>query len=232
MRTSCDTPAQTPFLNFTLKDPAADLRQARATLAQHGYLRIDSCLDDALAECTYSELLKDPRYVQTEDSKAGEYGVLECTEDQPSPGVEECSNFLRGPSLLEWLGRLVGKKLKITRQPSPFRMKQGDCIVAHDDCTDYPSNRLSAVLHFSKAWRRQFGGNLIVGHVKRIETSPPSANGGRRWVFSSNRSVVVPVFNSLVLIALKPGLAHKVTRVRGDNPRLTIVATYGLETAS
>jgi hypothetical protein len=66
-------------------------------------------------------------------------------------------------------------------------MKLGDCIVAHDDCSDYPSNRFSAVLHFSKAWKKEFGGNTIIGEVKRIEMSESlqDASAGQ-WIFSEN----------------------------------------------
>lgn len=225
MHTYLYTPWQMPLVSFA----ETDLQSVRSALFQRGYLRIQNCLDRALAESTYLELLQDRRYIQTADSRAAAYGALECTSSGPSLGVEKCSEFLKSSPFLEWLGQLMGDKLKVTRQPVPFRMKIGDCIVQHDDCSDYPSNRLSAVLHFSKAWKREFGGNLIVGQAERIEAAQASAvNSVRRWVFSRKRSMLVPVFNSLVLIALKPGLAHKVTRVREDVLRLTIVATYGL----
>ena len=218
-------PALAPYVSGHFTDSADNLSGSRTLLADRGYLRIDKCFDESLAECTYSELKEDTRYSRIEDNPADDYGVLHCNEKYLSPGVEKCCDFLKSPLFLAWLARLMGDEVRVTRQPSPFKMEFGDCIVAHDDCSDYPSNRASAVLHFSKAWKRQFGGNTVVGEVERIEI----VQNKRRWLFSSKRSVIVPAFNSLMLIALRPGLAHKVTHVRVNQPRLTIVATYGLK---
>jgi hypothetical protein len=231
MQTPSHLPALVPSQEF-YRDSLSYLLETRSFLAAHGYLRINNCFDAALAESAHAELKEDGRYTRMEKETATDYGVLRY-EGRPSPCVEQCCNFLKGPLFLNWLSQLLGSRLCVTRRPSPFRMKLGDCIVAHDDCSDYTSNRFSAVLHFSKAWKREFGGNIIIGEVKRIEMSEsPQDASGRRWIFSEKRSVVVPAFNSLVLIALKPGLAHKVTRVRVDDVRLTIVATYGLDTTT
>jgi len=230
MQTLGHPPALVPSPQFS-RENLNYLSEARSSLVAHGYLRVDNCFGAALAEGTHDELKEDARYTRMKEGAATGYGVLQY-EGRPSPCVEQCCDFLKGPLFMDWLAQLLGSKVCVTRQPRPFRMKLGDCIVAHDDCSDYPSNRFSAVLHFSKAWKREFGGNTIIGEVKRIEMSKsPQDTGGRRWIFAEKRSVVVPVFNSLVLIALKPGLAHKVTRVRVDDVRLTIVATYGLDPA-
>ena len=222
-------PAGTSSINFHRNGLAGDVAHARSFLSERGYLRVDQCFDDAVAEGTRVELKQDARYARMERDLAGDYGVLHC-EGELSPCVGQCCHFLKGPVFLDWLTGLLGSKVCITRHPSPFRMKLGDRIVAHDDCSDYPLNRFSVVLHFSKSWKKQFGGNTVIGEVKRIETIRSEKGESRRhWIFTAKRSVLVPVFNSLVLIALRPGMAHKVTEVRAKADRLTIVATYGLD---
>jgi 2OG-Fe(II) oxygenase superfamily len=222
--------AGTPSADFHLSDSDADLARTRVALTTWGYVRVDGCFDETLAERTLSELKEDPRYFRIGDELAKDYGQLQYWQEKLSPGVARCCAFLKSPSFLGWLTRLEGHKVQVTRQPSPFKMDLGDRIVPHDDCSDYPSNRFSVVLHFSKGWNRRFGGNTLIGKVKRIETMTSERGGKRRWIFSSQRSVVVPLFNSLVLIALRPSMAHAVTRVRVNHPRLTIIATYGVET--
>lgn len=228
MQVPANPPASTLSAEFYRNTSPDGLLQGRTILATYGYLRINKCLNNTLAECTHSELKEDTRYKRMEGEQGRDYGVLRC-EGELSPCVKECCDFLKGPLFLEWLAGLLGSKVYVTRRPTPFKMKLGDCIVAHDDCSDYPSNRFSAVLQFSKAWKKEFGGNTVIGEVKRTEAVQSPRGGGRRWIFSAKRSVVVPLFNSLVLIALRPGMAHSVTRIRANNVRLTIVATYGLD---
>jgi hypothetical protein len=205
-------------------------RKARTNLTERGYLHIHNCFEKAFAEAAYTELKNDIRYSSHLDGKSEDFGFLRYWERDLSDSVEKCCGFLMNDTFLNLLASLTGARVTVTRKPTPFIMRLGDSIVAHDDCSDYPSNCLSAVLHFSKDWKRAFGGNTIVGAVKSVETERAlDGSDHRRWVFSNRRSILTPVFNSLVLISLRPGMAHKVTRIRVDCLRLTIASTYGFE---
>jgi hypothetical protein len=139
--------------------------------------------------------------------------------------------LLTGIAFRSWLAQLVGHPLQTVKPPTLFRMERGDRIVRHDDVLDSPLNRVSVVLHLSKNWRREFGGNTVLGEVKRVENERfgKSEYFQHRWVFSAKRSVLMPAFNSLFVIQLKPGMAHGVTALRATACRVSIVSLYGLE---
>ena len=162
------------------------------------------------------------------DSPGGlRIGVVKPVDPHLSPCVRDCCALLGSTEFVRWLGSLAAAPLRPTKQPTLFRMQRGDAIDVHDDVSDQAANRLSAVLHLSNNWRREFGGNTVVGSVTRIENcKSPDGYPMRRWVFSKQRSVLSPIFNSMMILALKPGMAHGVTPIRGDVFRLTLVATY------
>jgi hypothetical protein len=110
-------------------------------------------------------------------------------------------------------------------------MERGDRVIMHDDVLNSPLNRVSVVLHLSKNWKRGFGGNTVVGSVKRVENLHFGASEYRehRWVLSNKRSVLTPAFNSLLLIALRPGMAHGVTTLRSNACRVSITCVYALD---
>lgn len=203
-------------------------------LSQRPYGRVFDFLNAEIAEGAYQELMKDPRYQRT-DKMAEPTGVglgyLMSIDRSLSPKVQKCCEVLTSMDFLSWLTRLIEGPLQIARPPTLVRMERGDRVTVHDDILNYPLNRVSVVLHLSKNWKRGFGGNTVVGPVKRVENLRfgTSEHLEHRWVLSNKRSVLTPAFNSLLLIALRPGMAHGVTTLRSDACRVSITSVYALD---
>lgn len=215
--------------------PPPDEIAASNLLEQKGYIRVLNFLDAEVAEGAYSELTQDQRYVRT-DRSAGvdeptgyRLGILKSVFHNLSPNVQRCCDLLTGADFRHWLSRLSGCPVQVSKPPTLFRMERGDRIERHDDVSDSPLNRVSATLHLSKNWKRGFGGNTVLGEVKRIDSVRLGEYLGQRWVLSTKRSVLPPVFNSLTVIALKPGMAHGVTSIKAGAPRVSIVCLYAAE---
>jgi Rps23 Pro-64 3,4-dihydroxylase Tpa1-like proline 4-hydroxylase len=217
--------------------PSFDELSSSPSLKQQAYIRINDFLDTEVAEHAYTELIEDPRYIRvgeaakTVDSPSYQLGILKSVNQSLSPNVQRCCDLLTGNAFRGWLSLLIGSPLRVVKPPSLFRMERGDRIERHDDISDQPLNRFSVVLHLSKNWKRNFGGNTVLGWVKRVEYARVSENGylDRRWVFSRQRSVLTPTFNSLTVIALRPGMAHDVTDIRVKAYRVSIVGLYALK---
>jgi hypothetical protein len=210
-------------------------RIERATrLGRLPYVRVLDFLRAEIAERAYAELMEDPRYLRTDKMAKPTgigLGILKSIDQGLSPHVQKCCDLLTSIPFRSWLAELVGYPLQTVKPPTLFRMERGDRIIRHDDVLDAPLNRVSVVLHLSKNWRREFGGNTVLGKVKRVENVRfgKSEYFQHRWVFSPKRSVLIPTFNSLLVIALKPGMAHGVTTLRARACRVSIVCLYGLE---
>jgi hypothetical protein len=204
-------------------------------LEQKGYVRVLNFLDAAVAEGAYRELTEDQRYVRTDRSTAADkptgyrLGILKSVLQTLSPNVQGCCDLLTGADFLHWLSRLNGHPVQVSKPPTLFRMERGDRIERHDDVSDRPLNCISATLHLSKYWKREFGGNTVLGEVKRIDSVHLGEYLGQRWVFSVKRSVLPPIFNSLNIIALKQGMAHGVTGIKAGAYRVSIVCLYAAE---
>lgn len=204
------------------------------TLNRSAYFRIPNFIPTEIAEGAYAELLNDSRYVRTDhmpNPTGIGLGILKTHDQCLSTNVQKCCDLLTGNEFRSCLGACSGQTLQVVKPPTLFRMELGDRIVRHDDVLASPLNRISVVLHLSKNWKRQFGGNTVLGYVQRSEEvhSANSAYPQHRWVFSAKRSVLVPAFNSLMVIALRKGMAHAVTPVRAHAYRVSIVCLYGRE---
>jgi hypothetical protein len=215
--------------------PQSKNRSVAHVLSRKSYLRVLNFLNTDVAASAYSELVEDRRYMRTDRMAKPTgigLGILKSTDESLSPVVQKCYDLLTGADFRSWLAELIGQQLQTVKPPTLFRMELGDRIIRHDDVLHSPLNRVSVVLNLSKTWRREFGGNTVLGYVKRVE-DVLSAQGEyqeHRWVFSPRRSVLVPAFNSLLVIALKQGMAHGVTTVRTNKAyRVSIVCLYGLK---
>lgn len=158
------------------------------------------------------------------------FGSLQMREGwQTSEVVQECYDLFAHPWFENLLSRLMGCPIIFLRPATPYRMEQGDRICFHDDLSD-PSHRLSVILGFTKHWRREYGGNTVIGEVTHIEdvpTPPDIPFPLRRWHVNRARSVITPTFNSLTIIPISPNLAHAVTPIRVQKTRFTVVSIYG-----
>lgn len=199
------------------------------------YIRVLDFLDAEVAERAYFELIEDPRYVRVdadaEKGRSARYrlGILKNIDRSLSPNVQMCFQLLTGIDFQIWLSQLIGYPLETVQPLRLFRLERGDRIVTHDDILDHPLNRISAVLHLSKNWKREFGGNIIFGEVERVENVRLGGNLGHRWVLSQSRTVLTPIFNSLIVNALRPGTAHAVSTVYAKAGRVSIAALYALK---
>ena len=226
-------------LKANVQDSCADLSRlekysACDTLSQSAYFRVPNFLQTDIAEGAYAELINDPRYVRTDRMPKPTgigLGILKSVDECLSANVQKCCDLLTSNEFRSCLAASIGQKLQVVKPPTLFRMELGDRIVRHDDVLATPLNRISVVLHLSRNWRRQFGGNTVLGHVQRLEEVPSafSEYPHHRWVFSAKRSVLIPTFNSLLVIALRKGMAHAVTPVRASAYRVSIVCLYGRE---
>lgn len=207
---------------------------SKICLSSRPYGRVFDFLNAEIAEGAYHELMEDSRYQRT-DKMAEPTGVglgyLRSIDQSLSPKVQRCCEVLTNMGFRSWLTRLIGSPLQIARPPTLVRMERGDRVIMHDDVLNSPLNRVSVVLHLSKNWKRGFGGNTVVGPVERVENLGfgTGEHLEHRWVLSNKRSVLTPTFNSLLLIALRPGMAHGVTTLRSDACRVSITCVYALD---
>lgn len=224
-------------LQARVQDSYADLSRletdsARNSLKRSAYFRISNFLDTDIADGAYAELINDSLYVRMDrlhkPTGAG-FGVVKSIDECLSTNVQKCCDLLTSNEFRSCLGVCIGQKLQVVRGPTLYRMEPGDRIITHDDVLASPLNRISVVLHLSRNWKREFGGNTVLGNVQRIEElrSATSEYVQHRWVFSTNRSVLSPAFNSLLMIALRKGMAHGVTAVRAHAYRVSITCLYG-----
>lgn len=215
--------------------PPPDEIVAGTLLEQKGYVRVLNFLDAEVAEGVYRELMEDQRYVRTDRSIGADkptgyrLGILKSVLQTLSPNVQRCCDLLTSADFRLWLSRLNGHPVQVSKPPTLFRMERGDRIERHDDVSDSPLNCISATLHLSKNWKREFGGNTVLGEVNRIDRVRLGEYQGQHWVLSAKRSVLPPVFNSLNVITLKPGMAHGVTGIKARAYRVSIVCLYAAE---
>lgn len=206
------------------------------------YARFGNFLKPEVAEAVHNELARGLRYERVDiggitqlwrgqrelgDAYFGE--LLTRTSWRRSAAVQACYDLFSHPWLESVLSRLMGTPISFMRPATPYRMGDGDRICLHDDLSD-PAHRVAVVLNLSKDWRRDFGGNTIVGQVSRIEDLPTPAEVPfqlRRWYLTRFRSVLTPRFNSLLVIAIEKGMAHGVTPVKVARPRLSLVSIFG-----
>ena len=225
-------------LQANVQDSYADLSRletssARNSLRRNAYFRIPNFLDTDIAEGAYAELIDDSLYVRTDrlaKRTGGGFGVLKSIDERLSTNVQKCCDLLTSNEFRSSVASYVGQKLQVVRGPTLYRMEPGDRLVTHDDVLASPLNRISVVLHLSKNWKREFGGNTVLGYVQRIEEvrSATSEYAQHRWVLSTKRRVLSPAFNTLLIIALRKGMAHGVTGVRVHKYRVSITCLYGL----
>ena len=226
-------------LKANVQEPCGDLIRlekysACNSLSRCAYFRVPNFLETDIAEGAYGELINDARYVRTDrmpNPTGIGLGILKPVDQCLSPNVQKCCDLLTSNEFRSCLAASIGQKLQVAKPPTLFRMEKGDRIVRHDDVLASPSNCISVVLHLSKNWKRQYGGNTVLGYVQRVEEVRPALReySQHRWVFSTRRSVLSPAFNSLLIIALRKGMAHGVTTVRAHAYRVSIVCLYGRE---
>jgi hypothetical protein len=186
------------------------------------FVQIPDFLEPDLAEEAYRELRLEAPFTKTPG-----LGFLELNPNSKLPRhLQICSDILTGPDFLEWLSDWAGEEVRPQKSPAFFRMEDGDRIDVHDDISHAPLSRLSGVLHLSKDWKREYGGNTVVGATKKKHTVDTEYGPMTEWIFGSKRSVLVPKFNCMTVLRLRSGLAHGVTQVVGPRPRLSIVEHY------
>lgn len=184
------------------------------------HLRIENFLCEDLAEAARVELLSKENY-----SPVPGLGFLKpLHQHQTAVSLLKCCDILKCAKFLGWLSAIDEQPLRLVEQPAFFRMEHGNRIKVHDDVSFSPKSRLSVVIHLSRNWQRGDGGNTVIGPAKIIRPRSPGADV--EWVFSGKRSILSPVFNSIVILRLGLGLAHCVTPIRGERTRLSIVARY------
>jgi hypothetical protein len=205
-------------------------------------MRLDDFLRPEVAAAVHDELESGLAYERVElaeitrlwrgERELGDayFGALQRRQAGEAPrNVQAVYELFAHPWLHDLLSRLLGREITYLRPPTPNRMERGDLICAHDDLSD-SRHCVSVVLNLSKNWQRGYGGNTVVGEVTRIEDLPTPLEIPfqlQRWYFGRSRKVLTPKYNSMVLIRLQPGLAHSVTPVRVDRPRLALVDIFG-----
>jgi hypothetical protein len=138
-------------------------------------------LNAEVAEGAYAELMEDPRYVRTDKMAQPTgigLGILKSIDQRLTPNVQNCCDVLTSIAFRSGLTQLVGDPLLIVKPPTLFRMERGDRIVRHDDVLDSPLNRVSVVLHLSKNWRREFGGNTVLGKLHDASLQSETGDDG------------------------------------------------------
>lgn len=211
-------------------------------LGNRRYARFSNFLKPEVAEAVYQELSRGLRYERVDiagitrlwrgERETGDayFGLL-LTQDgwHRSEAVQACYDLFAHPWLESVLSRIMGSPISFMRPATPYRMERGDRICMHDDLSD-PLHRVAIVLNLSKNWQRTYGGNTIVGPVKRIEELPTPVEIPfqlQRWFLAPSKSVLTPRFNSLLVVAIEKGVAHGVTPIQADYPRLSLVSIYG-----
>jgi hypothetical protein len=196
------------------------------------YLRIDSFLTRDTVEAVYEELSADDKFERIDDARNGapslrNFGALQVREGcHASEPVRSCFGLFTHPWFEDLISRLVGERVCCLRPPRAYRLSRGDRLEVHDDLFDH-RHRASVVLSFAKGWRRSYGGNTLIGQAAKVEEPMVSSPRSCRWVLGASNAVLTPRFNSLIIIPLRPDLAHAVTTVKADLPRISIASIYG-----
>lgn len=196
------------------------------------YLRIDNFLVSSIAEAAYEELSDKNKFEKINVTHSStpnlkSFGAVRIREGlRPSKLVQSCFDLFTHPWFEELVSWLVGEQVRCLRPPRAYRLSRGDRLEVHDDLFDY-RHRVSVVLSFAKGWRRSYGGNTLIGQAAKVEEPQVSSARSCRWVLSASNAVLTPRFNSLIIIPLRSDLAHAVTTVKVDLPRLSIASIYG-----
>ena len=194
----------------------------RRVLGTELFIQIPGFLECELAEQAHKELLLESPF-----TKVAGLGFLKVNPHMAIPRhVKICCDILTSLELAGWLSGLTGEEVRPVRLPGLFRMEGGDRILVHDDVSHSPLSRFSVVLHLSKNWKRQYGGNTVVGVARKTTTFMTEHGPMQQWIFGNKRSVLSPKFNSITVLRLRSGLAHGVTPIVGPQPRLSIVEHY------
>jgi hypothetical protein len=196
------------------------------------YLRIDGFLTSNIAEAVYEELSADDNFERINAARSGSpslrsFGALQMREGCcASESVQSCFGLFTHPWFENLVSQLIGEQVHCRRPPRAYRLSRGDRLEVHDDLFDR-RHRASVVLSFAKGWRRSYGGNTLVGRVARVEESQGSSATSCRWVLGTSNTLLTPRFNSLIIIPLRPDLAHAVTSVKANLQRISIASIYG-----
>jgi hypothetical protein len=224
---------------MTTSDPTAPLVvstpprfAAVRPIGARRYLRIDGFLTPDAAEVVYEELSADDKFERIDDARNGvsslrNFGALQVREGcHASEPVRSCFGLFTHPWFEDLISRLIGERVCCLRPPRAYRLSRGDRLEVHDDLFDH-RHRASVVLSFAKGWHRSYGGNTLIGQAARVEEPQVSSAGSCRWVLGASNAVLTPRFNSLIIIPLRSDLAHAVTTVKADLPRISIASIYG-----
>ncbi len=197
------------------------------------YLRIDGFLTPSIAEAVYEELSDNNKFenldfTQNSSPNLKSFGALRVRLGcHASESVQRCFGLFTHPWFEELVSWLVGERVRCLRPPRAYRLSRGDHLEVHDDLFD-PRHRISVVLSLAKGWRRAYGGNTLVGQVARVEESQSSSATTRRWVLNKSNALLTPRFNSLIIIRLRSDLAHAVTPIKANLPRISVASIYGI----
>lgn len=211
-------------------------------LGKQRYVKFTNFLQPDVAKAVHYELHDGLKYERVDyaglsrqwraERQLGDvyFGSLQTHEGwQTSEVVQACYDLFAHSWFEDLLSRLMGCPIVFLRPATPYRLEYDDRICLHDDLSD-PCHHVSVVLGFTKDWRREYGGNTVIGEVTRIEdlpTPPEIPFQLRRWYLGRSRAVLMPEFNALTVMRLAPGLAHGVTPVRAHRVRLSLVSIYG-----
>jgi hypothetical protein len=211
-------------------------------LGQRRYLRFPNFLRLEVAEALYQELCYGLKYERVNianvtrqwrgERELGDayFGNLQTREGWHTPElVNACYELFAHPWFVDLLSRIAGSSITFLRPATPYCLKNGDRICLHDDLSD-SRHRISVVLSLTKNWRREYGGNTVIGQVLRTEelpTPPHIPFQLRRWFVGRSKSILTPRFNSLLVIRLGADVAHGVTQLQVSRPRLSLVNIYG-----
>lgn len=197
------------------------------------YLRIDDFLTPSVAETVYEELSDDNKFenlsfTQNRSPNLKSFGALRVRQGcHASEPVQRCFGLFTHPWFEGLVSRLSGERVCCLRPPRAYRLSRGDRLEVHDDLFD-SRHRISVVLSLAKGWRRSYGGNTLVGQVARVEESQSSSATTRRWVLNNSNALLTPRFNSLIIIRLGSDLAHAVTSIKANLPRISVASIYGI----
>jgi hypothetical protein len=190
------------------------------------YSLSESFLERELALTARLALLDERWFSPTSDPEFRIGLVRNRTLGELHPAVRSCCNVLAGPKTSSLVTNFVGSPASPVESFKFFRMRRYDYIATHDDVVDHV-NRIAVVLDLTLGWRRCFGGNTVVGVASRTEGNKRTEMCySPRWVFDSHRSVLLPKFNSLLILPVRRGFAHRITPICSDHPRLMIQLFY------
>ncbi|TFF34579.1 hypothetical protein [Mucilaginibacter psychrotolerans] len=203
-------------------------------------LVLNDFFDPGFAEAVESELRNNIIYEEVDfggvtrlrrgERELGDayFGELINQEGKGSVHLGELMKLMQSQCFVDFLSGVFGEEIIFVRPGTPYLMGKGDKICLHDDLSD-ETHSCAVVFNFSKGWKRAYGGNTIVGNVKREEdiyTPPEVPFQLTKKVLYNNFKMHTPKFNSCLLIKIAQGLAHGVTQIKADNERFSFVAIY------